>query len=69
MSAASLYLKSVYNNSEVNMDKFCFSCGDSLGMPQFKGPVLDYCKYCTDDKRNLKSREEVQKGIAGWFKS
>ena len=29
----------------------------------------NYCKYCTDDAGNLKSREEIQQGISGWFKS
>ena len=51
------------------MDKFCHSCAAPLGMPDFKGPADDYCKYCTDDKGNLKSREEIQAGITGWLKS
>jgi hypothetical protein len=50
------------------MDRFCFSCAAPLNMPDFKGPAENYCKYCTDDLGNLKSREAIQKGIADWFK-
>jgi hypothetical protein len=38
-------------------------------MPQFKGPAEIYCKYCTDEKGDLKSREEIHKGIAEWLKT
>ena len=38
-------------------------------MPDFKGPAEDYCKYCTDEQGNLKSRDEIQMGIAEWFKT
>jgi hypothetical protein len=38
-------------------------------MPEFKGPVDKYCKYCTDEKGNLKSLEEIHNGIAGWLKT
>jgi hypothetical protein len=51
------------------MDKYCQSCTMPLSMPDAKGPSDDYCKYCTDDKGNLKPRAAVQQGIAGWFKS
>jgi hypothetical protein len=37
-------------------------------MPEFKGPAENYCKYCTDEKGNLKSRDEIHEGIAEWFK-
>ena len=53
----------------MKMDKFCYSCSAPLSMPEFKGPSENYCKYCTDENGNLKSREEIQKGIANWFKS
>jgi hypothetical protein len=49
------------------MDKFCYSCGAPLGVPDFKGPAENYCKYCTDEKGNLKPKEEIKKGIAQWF--
>ncbi|MFQ6008618.1 MAG: zinc ribbon domain-containing protein [Candidatus Zixiibacteriota bacterium] len=51
------------------MDKYCFSCAAPLNMPDFKGPSENYCKYCTDESGNLKSREAIQKGIADWFQS
>jgi len=37
-------------------------------MPDFKGPVDDYCKHCTDDIGHLKPKEEDQQGIARWLK-
>jgi hypothetical protein len=40
-----------------------------LGIPDFKGPAEDYCRYCTDEKGTLKSRAEIQRGVAEWFKS
>lgn len=51
------------------MDKFCFSCSAPLAAPEFKGPADDFCKNCTDEKGNLKPREEIRNGIAWWFKS
>ena len=51
------------------MDKFCFSCAAPIEMPDFKGPAEDYCKYCTDEEGNLKSRDEIQMGVAEWFKA
>ena len=51
------------------MDKFCYSCAAPVGMSDFKGPEENYCRYCTDEKGNLKSREEVQMGLAEWFKT
>ncbi|RLB01941.1 MAG: hypothetical protein DRG59_13370 [Deltaproteobacteria bacterium] len=50
------------------MAKFCLSCGAPLDNPDFKGPSDDYCKCCTDEKGNLKSREDVRHGIANWLK-
>jgi len=32
-----------------------------------KSVSKDYCKYCCDDKGNLKSNEVVKQGIAHWF--
>ena len=51
------------------MNKMCHSCAAPLEMADFKGPADNYCKYCTDENGNLKSREEIQKGIAEWFKA
>ena len=51
------------------MDKYCYSCSAPLSMPEFKGPAENYCKHCTDENGNLKSREEMQKGLAQWFQT
>jgi hypothetical protein len=48
--------------------KFCHSCTAPLENPEFKGVAENLCKYCADDKGNLKPRAEVQQGIAHWFK-
>ena len=49
------------------MTKFCESC--SAPLSEFTGPSDKYCKYCTDEKGNLKARNEIQQQIAMWFKS
>lgn len=45
----------------------CHSCG----MPMMDGMMnmasQSYCKFCTDDQGNLKSKEDVQQGIAMWL--
>jgi uncharacterized Zn finger protein (UPF0148 family) len=51
------------------MDKFCYSCGAPLSMPEFKGPSDVYCKYCTTKEGELMPREVVQKGVAQWLQS
>ena len=51
------------------MNKFCHSCAAPVDMPEFKGPAENYCKHCTDEKGNLRSREYIQRGVAEWFKS
>jgi hypothetical protein len=50
------------------MDKYCLSCGLPL-TPEFKGAAENYCQYCTDEKGNLKSRDEIKMGVAEWMKS
>lgn len=47
--------------------KHCHSCCAPLS-PEFKGASDKYCKLCTDEAGNLKSREEVLKGMACWLK-
>ena len=32
------------------MNKFCYSCGAPLSMPEFQGPVEDFCKHCVDEQ-------------------
>ena len=49
--------------------QFCHSCAAPLGMPDFKGPLDYYCKYCAGEDGKLKSRQEVQMGIAQWMKT
>lgn len=51
------------------MTKFCYSCSAHLDLPEFKGPAEKFCKYCTDEQGNLKSREEIHKGIAEWLRT
>jgi Putative zinc ribbon domain len=50
------------------MDKFCHSCAAPLNS-DFKGKAENYCKYCADEKGQLKSRQEVQQNIAWWLKT
>ena len=49
---------------------FCQSCTAPLDNPEFKGASDIYCKYCTDENGDLKSYEEIKKGITmsflGW---
>ncbi len=51
------------------MNKFCYSCSAPLEMSEFKGPSENYCKYCTDEQGNLKSRDEIKTGIVEWLKT
>lgn len=49
------------------MQTFCHSCLMPLGGPGEEHLESSYCQYCCDQEGNLKSREEVQAGIAGWL--
>lgn len=51
------------------MNKFCYSCAAPLEIPEFKGPAENYCRNCTDAEGNLKSKTEVQIGLAWWLRS
>jgi len=51
------------------MDKFCHSCAAPLNRAEFQGKAENYCKYCSNEKGQLKSSAEVQQAIAGWFKA
>jgi hypothetical protein len=44
----------------------CFSCGMPLS-ENVKSKNQQFCSFCTDDSGILKSREEVQDGIANWL--
>lgn len=46
------------------MGKSCYSCS----MPLDEKTHGNYCQYCTDEKGNLKPREEVKAGLAEWLK-
>jgi len=49
--------------------RYCHSCGMPLDIPE-AGPVHgDLCGFCSDEKGNLKSRAEVQNGVAAFLES
>jgi len=52
---------------EMERMEFCLSCGMPLNMPDAKGMSESHCKHCTLDDGTVKSRGEIQKGIAQWF--
>jgi len=52
---------------DIGTPEFCPSCGMPLNMPDAKGLSEKYCKHCTDEKGDLKSREEILKGMAMWI--
>jgi len=43
----------------------CYSCGaiTEKGQPKEKA----YCLYCVDNEGNLKDRNAIKQGIAGWL--
>lgn len=43
----------------------CFSCGAAVKDASVKEKA--YCEYCTDENGDLKSKEEIRNGIAGWL--
>ena len=51
----------------MEMSAFCPSCGMPLNAPDAKGLSEKHCKHCTDEKGDLKSREEIKKGMAMWI--
>ena len=51
------------------MSHFCHSCAVNLNLPEFVGPVENYCKYCIDESGSVKPAEVVQEGIAHWMKN
>ena len=51
------------------MSAFCHSCTAPLSSPDFKGVSDIYCKHCSDEKGNLKPKDEIKRGVAEWFKS
>lgn len=46
------------------MNSYCHSCG----MPLSEEAKGTYCQYCCNEKGVLKTREEIQQGIAMWLK-
>jgi hypothetical protein len=38
-----------------------------LNAPDAKGLSEQYCKHCTDDEGNVKTREEIKEGMAFWI--
>lgn len=51
------------------MSKFCHSCGIPLDGQIAKEAVENFCNYCVNEKNELKSRSEIQIGVAEWLKS
>ncbi|MBX3008404.1 MAG: hypothetical protein KF816_10295 [Melioribacteraceae bacterium] len=49
--------------------KFCHSCGIILNGDFAKEAAPNYCQYCVDEKGSLKTKEEIQSGVAEWLKS
>jgi len=49
----------------------CESCGMLLepGVAAYGLSADKYCKYCTDEEGNLKSREAVREGMINFYKS
>ena len=46
---------------------YCPSCGMPLDHPDAKGLSEHYCKHCTDEGGELKSRDEIKEGMAGFL--
>ena len=51
------------------MAEYCHSCSMPLSSPEAKGPSDLYCKYCSDEAGNLRSRGEIKQGIASWLQT
>ena len=57
------------SQDELERASYCHSCGIPLNIPDVKVMAEKYCQHCTDAGGNVKTREEVQRGIAEWLKS
>ncbi|HWP31744.1 MAG TPA: zinc ribbon domain-containing protein [Fimbriimonadales bacterium] len=49
------------------MAEHCYSCAAPLNDPNMRGNSDIYCRWCSDEAGNLRSREEVRAGVAHWF--
>ncbi len=49
--------------------KQCYACAMPLVGEEAGKARGDYCQYCSDEKGNLKPKEEAVHGIAQWLKS
>jgi hypothetical protein len=50
--------------------KVCRSCGLPMEIPEQHGgsdPLNPYCRYCTDEIGNLKSYDEVLRGMTNYM--
>jgi hypothetical protein len=52
---------------EQGTPEFCLSCGMPLNTPDAKGLSEQYCKHCTDEEGNVRTREEIKQGMAHWI--
>ena len=48
--------------------KMCHSCGMPL-TEETKSLNDNFCKHCTDEKGNVKSRDEIKIGVAWWLRT
>ena len=51
------------------MDKFCYSCGVPLNVPDYQGSNENYCKYCMNDDGELVDKDQILSSITQWFQS
>lgn len=49
-------------------DKFCQSCGMPMKDDTKHATSTVFCKYCADEKENLRPRQDIQAGISEWLK-
>jgi hypothetical protein len=52
----------------MNPMAYCRSCAAPLTQ-DLAGSREHFCKYCTDERGNVKPKEEVRAGIAAWLRS
>lgn len=53
-----------------NTEKMCISCGMPMRSPEdhaLGDTSKEFCKHCSTETGELKSREEVLKGISGFL--
>ena len=51
------------------MSDHCYACTCPLMDPEHQGASDIYCKFCTDERGNLKPCDQVRSGIAHWMRT